>query len=853
MKKASLSSKLPGASEHLISAALILYFLRMVIPGVNYIFIPFLVLITVLIYYRFIKKQFFTNLREFLKSNLYFLILSGFYVLGIILTGYIVLPALKESLNILVFIVFLSGFIIFARTTGEFEKFADTFILQLAYTVSVLSIFAVIKYFLQSNGFDLSLIHLDKNIQGTSFTTDYNFFTLFFLIGLIALFFSRKKLKKTVFYLSFGIITVNIALTSSRRGIVSLILLLVILLLFGLELKFVLKKFLKRIAIITGILIFISTCFFVYRSLTFENGTSKTLYGIYKDDFKTTSARVAYRYLTAFFSSISFEDFYQKIWEPEYLFGSQRLYKKYRDKNDPENLLCNASFEHGLKFWTINSAQPYENLIKTPFGSGVRITTGHNASIWPLEYLGRKIIFYSGHNYEVNFRYRVIKGSDVPIKVGYIVRSSVNNGNQQVLVHLNVKNIDDEWKQGTFSHTFIKSSCGLPFLLYSQDDSTVVEYCDFNMHDIDSDVQLPEYADEVSSDKNKLDLYLAGYDSSFYKKQLEKYGNNLFWNGDFSKGLSYWISSADSTDHILIKTPWGNGVKVVRGNGDNGYWSLYYFGRPVIYHAGHTYRLKFYYKVHRGNIQPFNVGWWVKEDESGYKHALPVERKILENGWIEASCTYKFKYTHNDLTSFINSLQDYTEVDFACVQLNDLNETDTLPKYADEIIGKSDSDYLTQTKKAGNSGYLMYLYGNRIERLSFGLSIFKSYSMMEKIFGTGFKYMKAYAEKFEEPGYDWPHNPFLSAFLYSGILGGLAFLWFILMVIINYIINIKRSFFFFITFSIVFFFVLFSDNSFLNTPLFTFLCVVPFYAKYLALKEEYPDIASIPVRRILLW
>ncbi len=143
--------------------------------------------------------------------------------------------------------------------------------------------------------------------------------------------------------------------------------------------------------------------------------------------------------------------------------------------------------------------------------------------------------------------------------------------------------------------------------------------------------------------------------------------------------------------------------------------------------------------------------------------------------------------------------------------------------------------------------------GGRTAHWYYGWIIFKDYPSYNKIVGGGFDYLELYGKKFGAAKYDWPHNPLISAFLYSGILGGLAFIWFIIMVIINYLLYLKRHLFFFVSFVVTFFFVFFSDTSLFNTPLFTFLCLVPFFTKYLYLKEKYNDSQKIPFKKILFW
>lgn len=161
--------------------------------------------------------------------------------------------------------------------------------------------------------------------------------------------------------------------------------------------------------------------------------------------------------------------------------------------------------------------------------------------------------------------------------------------------------------------------------------------------------------------------------------------NNLISNGDFKLGLANWIPYADSTTHTIIKTPFGNGIRVSRTNGSDGDWSLRYVGRPIIYHAGHRYQIRFLYKIQKGNGIPFSVGWWVDEGSGFIDYYLPLKIKKIGNGWNEATCSRFFNQTHYDLVTFLNSLQDYSVVDITNVEMTDMDRNDTIPSYVDQI------------------------------------------------------------------------------------------------------------------------------------------------------------------------
>jgi hypothetical protein len=148
--------------------------------------------------------------------------------------------------------------------------------------------------------------------------------------------------------------------------------------------------------------------------------------------------------------------------------------------------------------------------------------------------------------------------------------------------------------------------------------------------------------------------------------------NNLIYNGDFKYGLMFWGYDSDSTTHQLVDTPYGKGVRIIRGDGNGGYWSLRYFGKPIVYQKNHTYEIKFKYKNLKGdNHKVFNVGWWVNKDSKEYKKSynLVLETRQLGNGWVCLKSSYNFIEDHNNLICLLNSLNDHTEIIIADVAI----------------------------------------------------------------------------------------------------------------------------------------------------------------------------------------
>lgn len=129
----------------------------------------------------------------------------------------------------------------------------------------------------------------------------------------------------------------------------------------------------------------------------------------------------------------------------------------------------------------------------------------------------------------------------------------------------------------------------------------------------------------------------------------------------------------------------------------------------------------------------------------------------------------------------------------------------------------------------------------RTARWEFAWQIFKKeYNWRQKIFGNGFDYLNWYGYYFlkDKTKSDYPHNPFLSVLLYSGILGLL--LYFILMfkVISIYLRYIKEYYILFIFFSITFFFSFFSANTPFSPPIMGFFVLLPFFIDYIHKKDK---------------
>lgn len=133
--------------------------------------------------------------------------------------------------------------------------------------------------------------------------------------------------------------------------------------------------------------------------------------------------------------------------------------------------------------------------------------------------------------------------------------------------------------------------------------------------------------------------------------------------------------------------------------------------------------------------------------------------------------------------------------------------------------------------------------GPRIDRWRYAIYIYKNeYNFIQKLFGGGFDYTKKFARKFfvnePERDYDYPHNPFLSALLYSGLLGFLIYLWFTIKSIYLYYKHRREYWIFGVAYLITFFYSFFSSNLPLEPGILGVLSVLPYIIDFIVSNEE---------------
>lgn len=126
----------------------------------------------------------------------------------------------------------------------------------------------------------------------------------------------------------------------------------------------------------------------------------------------------------------------------------------------------------------------------------------------------------------------------------------------------------------------------------------------------------------------------------------------------------------------------------------------------------------------------------------------------------------------------------------------------------------------------------------RKERWKYAFHLFSDYSLTNKLFGNGFSYLSRFGKKFNGSSqtYEYPHNPLISAFLYSGIIGAGIYMFFLVYAFLLYVKNFNALQPFFILFLITALYIIISGNSHFSVPAFVFFSLFPLF--FLSLKTK---------------
>jgi hypothetical protein len=160
-----------------------------------------------------------------------------------------------------------------------------------------------------------------------------------------------------------------------------------------------------------------------------------------------------------------------------------------------------------------------------------------------------------------------------------------------------------------------------------------------------------------------------------------------------------------------------------------------------------------------------------------------------------------------------------------------VTDLDPIRKWTSNFISE-DTTYYGFSEKLEINAISNNFIGARTTRWQFAWQIYtKEYNLKQKILGGGFNFLNWFGYFFlkNKRTSDYPHNPFLTILLYSGIIGLVIFTIFIYYAFYYYYKFIKEYPLLLIFFAITFFFSFFSAGSPFDPPVMGFFVILPFF------------------------
>ncbi len=232
--------------------------------------------------------------------------------------------------------------------------------------------------------------------------------------------------------------------------------------------------------------------------------------------------------------------------------------------------------------------------------------------------------------------------------------------------------------------------------------------------------------------------------------------------------------------------------------------------------------------------------WHLMELSSNYQHK-DLPRIFILGG--ESSNKSIFSVT--GFVSFVNKNND-DSIYNCCLPTAGMNNLIT-NMYEDKSNVSHDKNVVSKLK-SNNLDDLIAIpldgketfgsFNTRLRRWQYAFELWGHYNLFHKLFGNSFNYLYDYGDKFynNRDRMDYPHNPFISSLLYSGLIGFIIYLIFTIDCWRLFLDNFKELQFEIVLFLIVFLFSFISGNSHFSIPAFVLMCLYPFL--YQTIKEK---------------
>ena len=820
-----------------------LFVLRIALPFLEYLFIPAATLLFFyVIYLLWNESKRHSIIIEYSRIFYLFILVGLSFLIALIYTSNYSFLVLREALTVLFFIFLTLVFFLFIRSAEQFKKFQKESLRQVLIIAVIASILGVTKFILHLYG--INLLYLYKNglsPVGTSLKMDHNFFSLVSFFGIILILWKLKeplqKKQWILYQLLLFLFTVNICFSFSRRGIFLLAILLANLMFFCI-LRNVSKQFpfklkgkvsIPFLYMLLIILFFTSGILFVCKL-----DPNIRLKIIRKVGLKTWVVKknlysLVYEYSTILNRNVELNQIYSQIWPYRF------------DPKDPDS---------GWATHNYSSIYPLE---------------GPGSELIPDGTIGYKLdktcegVCWHGNTYCITpIEDSFVHQEEAILASIYCYVSDEYSGGPvtidatgkvfgKIIDHYNL-DFKNTWQKleltARATGDSTKTSIRLKFVLEgvssfdSLKGSVIFAYPEIKIVKID-----PRYPDSGWGYLEHTTVFpLEGNGVNILPPDTKGYKLDSTVNGYYDEMKAISVTSI-ARPYIRV----GETVKVqvfcyVSKDYDGSYVSLG-SDRNSFGDTRHFYDLN---KKGTWQLLDINFTGIGKEVDVFLVFVRFNSKNFRElNGYI-IFANPKIKLTQSsciiprEIPTYGNQLVQSYSGQLSCISLL-VYEFKLLkkliPTLTSSVFYESSDTLLAPMSIDG-------LMSNRITRWRFALIYyFNDYNVTEKLFGGGFDYIPAYGQEFfDDPNHmDYPHNTIISAFLYSGIVGGIIYIVFLLQSFYYYFKYRKYHMMFLIFYLLTFYYVFFSSNSHFELPLFTFLSIIPFFTRYIVKKEQITD------------
>ena len=720
-----------------VNLTILFYLFRTAIPILKYSFIP---LYISLFFYSFAiyKKRIIPSFVNLFRKYYLLLFLALILVISFILSNKLYLMIFKDVVNMVILISLFILLTILVSGEKEFKFYISNLvylIILFAFVISILRLLNLFDIFSYYNIPQISKISR-SSLGDDSSLIDSNFALLPIFFGIIGVFYyfrkTNSKFQKVFFNFLLVIFFLDIILSGSRRGLILLTGIFLILIIVEFEVLFKKNKFLKELCLNSGFallsiifLIVILPLFFFHTSYYFK---TKTLETIGAKNILTARSNITsniIRYVNVFDKTISYSDIHKKIWT------------LISDPKIPDS----------------------------GWGSGIYRTvyplTGTNSEIVPRDSKGYLLdssctaIPFGGKTYSSTEIWNNNLGNNVYLNASVYCYVSENFNGDWVNIYsigTNLSKFQDEYdltKKGTWQKLNLKvsSSVGkaIVFLYFSKEG--VINFSSLRGYVIFAYPKC-EILDKNDGDLSLINFYFRNFDIDSYRNDIKKYSN-----------------------------------------------------------------LKESYRY----------------EEKGQKTLCPH----FKNDTIDEEAIFETKTLMLSTNSQKIHVAGFNYIDLSLSTILILIDADHDPirNLASKLISE-DTTYHPYKANIVLDTVSNAFIGDRVSRWEFALKIFsQEYNWKQRIFGGGFNFLNWYGYYFDKDKTmsDYPHNPFLSILLYSGILGLIVYLIFMYKVFYYYVKYFKEYKILTVFFIITFFFSFFSAVSPFDPPIMGFFVILPFF------------------------